>query len=272
MKSEAPDSKACGMVSPPPYPDTKKTGMSHLPRRSFISSSPSNRPGRSSPRSGLPSARLELGHFFLAGMSVAVGLGGGIAGLYVGRLRFSPNSEVAEITEAYRNLLYITGRWGTVVSKGEEGVGRKLVNGMLGGPLAGSQEHCQPHPTSQKQNMAMTQVGSRPHAHAFLGLLGGNVIGTAAGEGMGFPAHLAGSALLGVGVPWAALAHLGAGKICATIVLSGVIPGPVTGATLASKLGDKHPPPGASKNSRFSSGLAPILQPGLSASATLHFS
>ncbi len=187
------------------------------------------------------------------------------------RLRFPPDSDVAEITGAYRNLPYITGRLGAVVSKKREaGVGRKLVYGMLGGTVCGLVGALTlfPLPTGGD--------GIGAAAGLAMGFAGGNVVGTAigvsvAGEGLGFPGHFAGSALLGVGVPVAALAHLEAGKMRGTLVLLGGIAGPVIGATLALELGDRYPPTGDRKNSRFSLGLAPNLQQGLSASAILHF-
>lgn len=209
----------------------------------------------------------------------------GLMGIYRGssgfyghrfRLRFPPDSDVAEIAGAYGNLPYITGitgRLGTVVSKKEAGVGRKLGYGMLGGAIGGV-------------------VGAFAFLAAFpvptggdgiglgggfgMGFLGGNVVGTAigvsvAGEGLGFPSHFAGSALLGLGVPWAALAHLGYDAGVPIAVLSGIA-GPVIGATLVSELGDRYSASGDRKNSRFYLGFAPHFHNrGLSAFTTMNF-
>ena len=190
------------------------------------------------------------------------------------RLRFPSRSDVAAITGAYQNLPYITGRWGGVEPKREAGVRKKLGYGMLGGALGGLFGASVAESTRPEAEHGTDPTGVDAFAYVFLGLMGGNVVGSAAGvsaagEGMGFPAHLAGSALLGVGVPWAALAHFGWNDGGA-IALLGVIAGPVIGATLASELGDRFPPPGESKNSRFSLGLAPNFQRGLSAFATFH--
>ena len=188
------------------------------------------------------------------------------------RLRFPPDSDVAVISEAYQNLPYITERWGTEVPKNEAGVGRKLVYGFLGGTIGGL--------VGASASLAAFPVptggdGMGAAGGLAMGYLGGNVIGTAlgvsvAGEGMGFSAHLAGSALLGVGVPVAASAHLGAGKMRESIILFGVIAGPVIGATIASELGDKYPPSRDRKNSRFSYGFASNLLRGLSILARFH--
>lgn len=159
---------------------------------------------------------------------------------------------------------------GAAVSQKEAGVGRKLGYGILGGFGCGLVGSFTLFPVSAGGD------GIGAAGGLAMGFWAGNVVGTAigvsvAGEGLGFPGHFAGSALLGVGVPVAALSHLEAGKMRGAIVLSAIMTGPVIGAILASELGDRYPPPGDRKNPRISFVLAPNLQRGLSASATFQF-
>ncbi len=137
------------------------------------------------------------------------GVSSGIFGFRF-RLRFPPDADGADIAGAYRNLPYITvDKWYTVVSKRKAGIGKKLNYGYLGGFVGGfagvpfgilllpfPEEH--PDGTS----------GAHLYVGAFYGLWFGNILGSAVAVSKvdrhgHFFLTLAGSALLGAGVPYA---------------------------------------------------------------------
>ena len=106
----------------------------------------------------------------------------------------------------------------------------------------------------------------------FFGFWGGNIAGTAIGVSAvdpqdNFLITLAGSALLGAGVPYAiAIISVETNSDGDNlIILSGLL-GPIIGATIASELSRKPP-----QDRRVSVGLVPNPKGGLSAIATLRF-
>ena len=108
-----------------------------------------------------------------------------------------------------------------------------------------------------------------------VGIWGGNLVGTAVGVSLidpqdNFLITLAGSALLGAGVPYA-IAVIGGDEN--VLILSGLL-GPIVGATIASErwrkpLAAKRPLQPEAR--RVSVGLVPDPKGGLSAVATLRF-
>ena len=213
-----------------------------------------------------------------------IGMSSGFYG-YRFRLTFPPAADVAAIAGAYWSLPYINSVESepvvTLISKEVKSkkideddmrITKKLGAGVLGGiggAFVGTVTMVGLHQPREGDD------GIGGAVAAMLGIWGGNLIGTAVGvSGVdpqdNFLITLAGSALLGWGVP-VAIAFISGGENL--IILSGLL-GPIVGATIASEKWRKplsakrHLKPEAR---RVSVGLAPDPKGGLSAIATLRF-
>ena len=174
--------------------------------------------------------------------------------------------------------------------KADTRIGKKLATGVLGGVTGGlagaviamgawSPIEAEPGTDPSAAN-AVGFLGS-----ALFGFWGGNLVGTAAGVSWvdpqdNFLITLAGSALLGSGVPYGVVFmfadvnnETASGIFGAISVLSAFL-GPIVGATIASERWRKSlsaKPHLKSEARRVSVGLVPDPKGGLSAIATLRF-
>ena len=231
--------------------------------------------------------------------------GRGASGFYGHRFRltFPPVADVAAITGAYWTLPYINSvepepEMTPILKKAKKKrekeadtrIGKKLANGVLGGVVGGLGGAVIAVGT---WSPIEAEPGTDPSAANALGFLrsalfgfwGGNIVGTAVGVSRvdpqdNFLVTLAGSALLGAGVPYAVAFMFAdvnnetASGIFGAISGLSVLFGPIVGATIASErwrkplLAKLHLKPEAR---RVSVGLVPNLKGGLSAVATLRF-
>ena len=213
-----------------------------------------------------------------------IGISSGFYG-YRFRLTFPPAADVASIAGAYWSLPYINSVESepvvTLISKEVKSkkineddmrITKKLGAGVLGGiggAFVGTVTMVRLHQPREGDD------GIGGAVAAMLGIWGGNLVGTAVGvSGVdpqdNFLITLAGSALLGWGVPVAIAFISGSENL---IILSGLL-GPIVGATIASEKWRKplsakrHLKP---ETRRVSVGLLPNPKGGLSAIATLRF-
>ena len=191
------------------------------------------------------------------------------------RLIFSPDSNGADIVGAYRNLPYVTvEKWGTVLSKREAGIGRKINYGYFGGIVGGFLGVpimiAFPFPIDEGPG---SHTGAWVYEAAFYGLWYGNIFGSAVAVSKvdrygNLFLTLAGSALVGAGVPFAV--NVLSWKYGLLVSFPAGMLGPAIGATLASEFWERFSGSADRKNTRFSLRLAPNLQRGLSVFATFH--
>ena len=151
-------------------------------------------------------------------------------------------------------------------------IGKKLAAGVLGGVVGGLAGAV----IAEGQHQAIEGDDGIGGAIAtMVGIWGGNLVGTAVGVSAvdpqdNFLITLAGSVLLGVGVPYAIATENGSDNL---IILSGLL-GPIVGAMIASELWRK--PLSAKRHLKpkaplVSVGLVPNPKGGLSAIATMRF-
>ena len=214
--------------------------------------------------------------YSLIGISSKSGQSSDFYGYYF-RLTLPPATDIASVAGAYENLSYVrfvetepavTSILKEAKKKKEDEAGIRLVKKLTAGGLGGVGGAFLGAVIAEGQHQAIEGDDGIGGAIAtMVGIWGGNLVGTVVGVSAVDPQDyflitLAGSVLLGAGVPVAIAAESGSDNL---IILSGLLD-PIVGAMITSELSRKPP-----QARRVSVGLVPNLKGGLSAVATLRF-